>query len=216
MIRLHHCPGTRSMRVLWLLYELGVDFDLEEYPFDKTLRQEPYATLNPAGRVPSLELDGRVIRESGAIMQVLCERFDPRGLGRPVGHNERPAWLDHIHYAETISSHCANLTQQHLMLREDHQRSPLIMKLEAARLARVLSGIRPEGEWLLASGFSAADVAVGQAVWMAKHFTHLEEHPEVLAWFDRIVGRESFQAALPEGGGLYTQDFYPPWPMEDV
>lgn len=216
MIKLHHCPGTRSMRSLWLLYELAVDFDLEEYPFDKTLRQEPYARLNPAGRVPTLEIDGHVIRESGAIAQVLCERFDPRGLGRPVGHKERGAWLDWIHFAETVSVHCANLTQQHVALREDAQRSPIIMKLEAARLGRVLSVVDQalSGDYLLAGGFSAADIGVGQACWMAKHFVRLEDFPQLLGWYDRLSAREAFQAALPVGGGLYSKDFYEPWPMD--
>ncbi len=216
MIRLHHCPGTRSMRVLWLLYELSVDFDLEEYPFDKSLRSEDYLKLNPAGRVPALELDGHVIRESGAMMQVLCERFDPRGLGRPLGHKDHMAWLDWIHFAETVSSHCANLTQQHLMLREDHMRSPIIMKLEAARLGKTLEAIEAvmAGDYLLGSGFSAADIAVGQAVYMAKHFVHLDATPRVAAWFARLEARERFQAAKPEGTGLYASDFYPAWPVE--
>ncbi len=216
MIRLHHCPGTRSMRVLWLLYELSVDFDLEEYPFDKSLRSEDYLKLNPAGRVPALELDGHVIRESGAMMQVLCERFDPRGLGRPLGHKDHAAWLDWIHFAETVSSHCANLTQQHLMLREDHMRSPIIMKLEAARLGKTLEAIEAvmAGDYLLGSGFSAADIAVGQAVYMAKHFVHLDATPQVAAWFARLEAREGFQAAKPEGTGLYARDFYPAWPVE--
>lgn len=216
MITLHHCPGTRSMRSLWLLYELAVDFDLETYPFDKTLRSEPYAKLNPAGRVPTLEMDGHVIRESGAIAQVLCERFDPRGLGRPVGHKERGAWLDWVHFAETISVHCGILSQQHIILREDSQRSPILMKLEAARLAKVLGVVDQQlaGDFLLPGGFTAADIGVGQACWMAKHFVHLEDFPTLLAWYDRLVAREAFQAALPDGDGLYGQAFYEPWPVE--
>ena len=214
MIRLHHSPGTRSMRSLWLLYELAVDFDLEVYPFDKSLRSAAYLKMNPAGRVPTLELDGKVIRESGAIAQVLCERFDPRGLGRPLGHADRLAWLDWIHFAETISAHCANLSQQHLFLREDHMRSPIIMKLEAARLAKTLEVIEAgiAGDYLLASGFSAADVNVGQAVYLAKHFVRLEATPKVADWFARLSAREAYQAALPQGDALYDRDFYEPWP----
>jgi len=72
MIRLHHCHQTRSMRSLWLLHELDVPFDLKTYPFDKSLRAADYLALNPTGRVPTLELDGQVICESGAIAQALC------------------------------------------------------------------------------------------------------------------------------------------------
>jgi len=80
MIRLHHCHQTRSMRSLWLLYELGVEFELLVYPFDKTLREEPYRSLNPTGRVPTLEIDGVVLAESGAIAEALCERFPEAAL----------------------------------------------------------------------------------------------------------------------------------------
>ena len=85
MIRLHHCKGTRSDRTLWLLYEIGVDFDLVVHPFDKTLRAPDYAALNPAGRVPALEIDGAVMTETGAIAEYLCETFPECGLGRFAG-----------------------------------------------------------------------------------------------------------------------------------
>lgn len=215
MITLHHCPGTRSMRSLWLLYELGIEFDLETYPFDNSLRSPAYLARHPAGRVPTLDIDGTVIRESGAIAQVLCERYDPRGLGRPMGHSERPHWLDWVHFAETISAHCANLTQQHVMLFEDHMRSPIVMKLEAKRLAKTLDVVEAglTGDYLL-STFTAADIGVGQAVYMARYFVTLDDHPRTAAWYDRISAREAFQAALPEPGtSLYSQEFYPPWEM---
>lgn len=216
MIRLHHCPGTRSMRTLWLLHELGVDFELVTWPFDKTLRGPDFKALNPTGRVPALELDDAVIVESGAIAEVLCERFSPDGLGRPPGHPERAKWLEWVHFAETISQHCANLTQQHLMLRDDAMRSPIIMQLEAKRLAVTLATVDAalaDRDWLLAGGFSAADVGVGQAVEMGRRFVDLSAFARLSEWFARIADRPAFGASLPEGAGLYDRDFYAPWPL---
>lgn len=214
MIRLHHCPGTRSMRSLWLLHELGVEFERIDYPFDKSLRQEPYRSLNPAGRVPALEMDGVVITESGAIAEVLCEVFGQ--LGRLPGNPERVQWLVWVHFAETISQHTAALTQQHVMLREDHMRSPIIMQLEAKRLAKMLSVVEEglQGDYLL-STFSAADIGVGQALYMAKHFVELAPFPRVAAWFDLMQSRDAFQRSLPDGDGLYLRGFYAPWPLSD-
>ncbi|MCK0094930.1 glutathione S-transferase family protein [Yoonia sp. F2084L] len=212
MIRLHHCPQTRSMRSLWLLHELGVDFDVVEYPFDKTLREEPYRSLNPTGRVPTLEIDGVVLTESGAIAEYLCELFPQAGLGRDPSHAERPMWLNWIHFAETISQHTAALTQQHVALYDDTMRSPIVMQLEAKRLAKTLGTIeaRLEGDYLL-SDFSAADIGVGQAVYMARHFVALDDLPRVAAWFARMQARPGYLRALPEGPGLYARAFYPPW-----
>jgi len=220
MIRLHHCHQTRSMRSLWLLHELGLDFDLVLHPFDKSLRSEAYLAINPTGRVPALELDGQTICESGAIAEVLCEHAPDSDMGRRLGHPERPAWLNWIHFAETISQHCAALTQQHIALYDDTMRSPIIMNLEAKRLAKTYETVEQAlsgQDYLLPGGFSAADIGVGQAIYMGQHFAPLDSAPQVAAWYARITARPAFQNSLPPEGAarLYPQPFYPPWPVEE-
>lgn len=214
MIRLHHFAQTRSMRSLWLLHEIGVPFDCVIQPFDKSLRGPAYLAINPAGRVPALEIDGLVLTESGAIAEYLCERFPQAALGRDPGDAERPAWLNWIHFAETISQHCAALTQQHVALYDDAMRSPIVMQLEAKRLARTLATVEGalRGDYLL-SAFSAADIGVGQAVYMAQHFVKLDPYPKLVAWFDRLQARPAFARSLPDGPRLYALPFYAPWPV---
>ncbi len=202
------------MRALWLMHELGLDFDLVLHPFDKALRRPEYLALNPAGRVPALEIDGRVIWETGAIAEYLCERFPEAGLGRAPGDVERADWLIWLHFAETVSQHAAALTQQHLVLYEDHMRSPMVMRLEAKRLEKCYAAIagRLAGRaHLLDGGFSAADVGVGQAVYMARHFARIEPFPALADWYVRIAQRPAFRRSLPGPGEplLYAQDFYP-------
>ena len=217
MIRLHHVAQSRSMRTLWLLHELGVPFEVRTWPFDKALRGAEFLALNPAGRVPALEMDGRSYWETGAITEILCERFAQAGLGRAPDHAERADWLIYLHFSETISQHTAALTQQHIALYDDAMRSPVIMKLEAKRLAKCLGVIeaRVEGrDYLLEGGFSAADVSVGQAVYMARHFVRLDGFPALSAWYARITARPGFVAATPitgEEDQLYTCDYYEPW-----
>ncbi|MEM6372876.1 MAG: glutathione S-transferase family protein [Pseudomonadota bacterium] len=219
MITLHHCPQTRSMRTLWLLNELEVPFRLVVHPFDKSLRRPEFLSLSPAGRVPALEIDGERMFETGAITEVLCERHSPDGLGRSAGSLGRMAWLVWVHFAETISQHAAALTQQHVVLYEDHMRSPVVMKLEAARLKKCYDAIEARlstplenRDYLLTSGFSAADISVGQAVYMARHFAPLDDHAETAAWYARICARPAFEASLPDADGrLYEQEFYPAW-----
>ena len=221
MITLHHSPQTRSMRTLWLLHELDVEFHVKLHAFDKSLREPEYLCLSPAGRVPALEIDGERMFETGAITQYLCERFSPDRLGRPVHAPDRMAWLVWVHFAETISQHTAALTQQHIALREDYMRSPIVMKLEAARVAKCYDALEARlstpienRDYMLTSGFSAADISVGQAVYMSRYFVSLDRHPAVSEWYDRITERASFGKSLPENGGIYEKDFYPPWPIE--
>lgn len=220
MIRLHHCHETRSMRSLWLLNELDLEFELQIHPFDKSLRSPEYLSLNPAGRVPALEIEGDVVFESGAITELLCERHSPDRLGRNPQDPDRPDWLTWVHFAETVSQHSAALTQQHIALYDDSMRSPIVMKLEAARLGKCFEAIEgrlstpvENRDYLLTSGFSAADISVGQAVYMARHFVRLEAFPELAKWYDRITERPSFGASLPPEGAerLYKRDFYEVW-----
>lgn len=215
MIRLHHVPQTRSMRSLWLLHELGIDFELKTYGFDAAIKSPSYLALNGAGRVPSLEIDDQVLFESGAIAEVLCERFPEGAMGRDRCHAERLAWLNWIHFAETISQHTAALTQQHVMLFEDHMRSPIIMKLESKRLAKTFGVLDQalRGRAYLLDDFSAADIGVGQAVYMGLHFVRLDGFDALAAWYDRITARAAFQKALPDADGIYIRAFYPPWDM---
>jgi len=66
---------------------------------------------------------------------------------------------------------------------------------------------------LLSSGFTAADIGVGQAVYMAQHFAKLDAHPRVADWYQRISGRAGFQKSLPQGAPLFAQSFFEPWPI---
>ena len=140
MITLHHVEQTRSMRTLWLLHELEVPFEVSIHAFDKSLRDPGYLAISPAGRVPSLEIDGERMFETGAIAEYLCERFSPDRLGRMPGAPDRMAWLVWIHFAETVSQHCAALTQQHVALRV----TELVLRKRALR-AQEVDGGPPRG-----------------------------------------------------------------------
>ena len=220
MITLHHCPQSRSMRVSWLLEELGVPYRTRVHAFDKSLRDPEFLSLSPAGRVPALEIDGERMFESAAIMEYLCERFPDAGMGRLPGDMDRMAWLVWLHFAETVSQHVAALTQQHILFYNDTMRSPVVMKLEAARLQKCFAAIEARlstpvenRDHLLTSGFSACDVAVGHAVYLARYFVRTEGFPELEKWMARNAERPAFQASLPKDGEalIYRQDFYPVW-----
>jgi glutathione S-transferase len=207
------------MRSLWLLHELEVPFQIAFHSFDKSLRDPAYLALSPAGRVPALEIDGERMFETGAITEYLCERFPEAGLGREAGNPDRMAWLVWVHFAETISQHIAALTQQHIVLYDDAMRSPAVMKLEAARLSKCYDAIEARlstpienRDMLLTSGFSAADISVGQAVYLGQKFCTLDKHPAPAQWFEQLAERPAFQASLPsEDALLYQKEFYAPW-----
>ena len=216
MIVLHHVAQARSFRTLWLLQEMGLEFEVRQWNFfDKSMRRQEFRALSPAARVPALEIDGRVLFESGAITEYLVETRPECGLGRAVGHEERADWLQWLHFAETIGQHLANLTQHHIALRDPAMRSPTVMRLEAKRLEKVLEVVdrAVQGQdYLLSSGFSAVDVNVGYGVMIARHFVPGDLLPALDGYYQRLVARDAFQLAKARDGDtvIYKDAFYAP------
>ena len=136
----HHCTDSRSFRTIWLLHEMGLDFEVVTHEFGQNLQDSNFLAISPVGRVPALEHGGLCLSESGAITEYLCETF-PTPLFRAPGSTERPQWLQWLHLAETMGQLLANLTQQHIVIWEDKDRSPLVMKLERRRLEKLLDHI---------------------------------------------------------------------------
>lgn len=199
------------MRSLWLLNELEVEFELRVYPFGRELRTPEYLAIHPLGRVPCLEIGNEVLFETGAITEYLVELFPQKGLGRPPGDGERAEWLQWLHYAETVGVHGAALTQQHIVIYEDKDRSPLLMKLERRRLEKsleVLDHVLADRDYMLASGFSAVDTNIGYSVHIARHFTPLEAFPALSAYYQRLSQRTAFIASLPPTPAIYHKPFY--------
>ena len=214
-ITLHHAHEARSFRALWLLEEMGLDYELKVHNFfDKSLRSPEYLAINPAARVPALEIDGQIMCESGASVEYLCELYPEKGLGRPVGDPERMEYLDMLHYAESIGQHVANLTQAHIVLYKPEMRSPTQMSLEARRLHKVLERMERllgDGrEYLMASGFSGADCAVGYGVEIARKFIPFDALPNCAAYAARVAARPAYQRALPSEDvqRIYKKEFY--------
>lgn len=214
MITLHHIAYSRSFRILWLLTEMGLDCALEHYAItDGSLRTPEFKAKSPAGRVPALEIDGRVIYESGAIVEYLCASRPELGLGRSFGDEDYVAWLEWLHFAETQASILASLNMCHLFMGTPSAASATTMKLEAARLKATLKAMEKklEGqEWLLASGFSAVDTMMGFNLFSAQHFVKLDEFANIRVYMARIEARPAYQKARELDGeqAFYTQDFY--------
>ena len=188
------------MRSLWLLNELGLEFELIIHPFDG-LRTEEYLGIHPLGRVPALQIDGITLYESGAICQYLCEKYSPDVLGRKAGHPDRANWLQWLHYSETMAVHASALVQQFIVLQDKALRSPIIQKLESRRLQKALEVLEEQlenSDYLLQSGFSAADIAVGYSIHLAQFFIQLKDYENVNKYYNTLCQRDAFQQSMPE------------------
>lgn len=210
MIRLHHIPGSRSVRVLWLLEELGLDYEIREWSVtDGSLRSPDYLAMSPAGRIPALEIDGRSIFESAAIVQYLTER---EGRLAPLpGELERADFWEWISFAETQANMLQALNIHHIFLRPDSARSLPLMKLDTKRLAvtaRALDNHLANSDTLL-SEFSGADCMLGFNIDAVFRFLPAQDYPNFAAYRDRMMLRPAYLRAAEKGGkSMYTRDFY--------
>jgi glutathione S-transferase len=202
MIRVHHLNNSRSQRVLWLLEELELPYEVVRYERDPKTMLAPAAlrAIHPLGKSPVLEEDGLVLAESGAIVEHLVERHGPH-LAPPPGAPERPRYLHWIHYAEGSAM------------------PPLLLGLVISRMgplgwpARKFVRGRIEehldymeqalagSDWFVGQAFSAADVQMSFPLQAAAARGGLDQgRPRLWSFLQRIQTRPAFQRALERGG----------------
>ena len=216
MITLHHVAAARSFRTLWLLEELGLPYDVKHYKItDGSLRDPAFLEMSPAGRVPALKVDGKVIFESAAITQYLCESRPLSGLAPKQDEPERVDYLQWLAFAETQASIIASLNLQMVFLRPPAKPSVVVLKLEVARLKttlRPLEVLFGKQDWLLESGLSAADTMLGYNLFAVPYFVDLADYPNIRAYMDRMQARPAFERARANDGTqeFYTKPFYAP------
>ena len=203
MLTLHHVPASRSVRVRWLLEELGQGYRLETLAFgDGSLQAPAYLAKNPLGKVPTLEDDGVVIFESGAIVEYLLERYGRGRLAPAPGSPERGAFLQWLHWSEATCMPPLGEIVQHSFLRPEAERLPALVADASRRLARILGVVERElaqRDALLPSGFSAADIMLGYALQLAKLLGRLPaELPRTHAYLARLAARPAFQKAFAD------------------
>ena len=210
---LHHVPGSRSFRVLWMLEELGLDYEVVRHSIrDGSLRAPEVLAVSPAGRAPALVIDGTAMFESGAILEHLAETHPEAGLHRPPGDPDRMAYLQGLHFPETMASLVENLNLSHVFLRPPAKPSIPVLKVTTARLRATLAGLEAmlDGRDHLAGRFSAADVMMGFNLRAVPRYVRMEPYPRTLAYTDRLEARPAFASALAKDGpsDIYDRDFY--------
>ena len=217
MITVHHLENSRSQRVLWLLEELGVPYEVQRYDRDpKTLLAPPeLKRLHPLGKSPVVEDGGRVLAETGNIVTDLCARYDPEHRLSPAYDDPaRPAWTYWMHYAE--GSAMPPLLMK-LIFDVMPQRAPGLMRPLVRGIAgRAKSGfvepqlklhmdfweeaLRDSG-WFAGPAFSAADVMMSFPLEAANSRAGLAEgRPRCAGWLERVHARPAYRRALERGG----------------
>ncbi len=199
-MKLYHCPGSRSIRIVWLLEELGLDYDLHSMPLgDAQMRTPEYLAVHPGGRVPALGDGDVTLFESGAIVQYLLERY---GNGRMVPPTDSPAfaqYLQWLHYAEGMMMPQVNIIVVETKFLPPEKRNDINVARATKLLTRMLGAVDQrlaEADYL-AGDFSGADIMTGHACVVSDRLgADLSGFPNVQAYVDRLKARPALQKAL--------------------
>ena len=200
----HHLENSRSQRLLWLLEEMGLPYEVKRYERDKTTMRAPpeLKAVHPLGKSPLLDEDGVVYAESAAIIEHLVALTGQFGPPSDPGADRRFHMFLHYAEASLMPPLLSLLVVGRLGILGRPARKPLLAMFgeHLAWLEREL-GAR---EWFAGNAFSAADVMISFPLEAARSRAGLDErYPNILAWLARIHARPAYQRAL-EAGGPYA------------
>ena len=215
MLTVHHLENSRSQRILWLLEELGIDYEIERYGRDKRTSLAPPELLDihPLGKAPIIVDDGVTVAESGAIIEYLVNKYDDGSLLPEPGTPERLAYTYWLHYAEGTLMPLMLLS---LVMARIEQAPLLVRPIARAIAGKVRGGyLEPnikrnldfveesltESTWLCGAELTAADIQMSFPLEAAEVRTNLKrEYPHCADFLDRIRSRPAYRAALDRGG----------------
>ena len=209
MILVHHLENSRSQRILWMLEELGLPYEIRRYDRNtKTMLAPPeLKAVHPLGKSPVIEdtevsdgEGGRVVAETGAIVEYLVDKADGR-LGAPATRDAALRYRFWLHYAE-------GSLMPPLLVKLVLTRVPIFGKMAQKRIQPMidvhLDYIEAElaqRPWFAGDELTAADVMMSFPLEAARSRAGLDaSRPATIAWLDKVHARPAYQTALKKGG----------------
>jgi len=215
MLAVHHLNNSRSQRVLWLLEELGVAYEIVRYQRQSDLRAPAeLRAIHPLGKSPVITDNGKVIAESGAIVEYLVDTYGNGRLIAPPKTSERLRYTYWLHYAEgsampplllkllfTIMPKRAPALMRPLVRRVSNQALTILVNPQLRQHMAFWESELSKSEWFAGNEFTAADIQMSFPLEAAAARGGLEQnHPKAMAFLERIHARAAYKRALEKGG----------------
>jgi glutathione S-transferase len=202
MLTVHHLNDSRSQRIIWLLEELDLPYEIKFYQRDAVTSLAPpeLKAVHPLGKSPVMSDGDATIIESGAIIDYIVRHHGGGQLAPATGSAAYEAYVQWLHYAEGSA-----------ML-------PLMLKLYAGRLGEAAAPLAPRidseianhlgfvesslagRDWLVANALSGADIQMSFVGEIAGRYGLHATHPNIGAWVKRFQARDAYKRALEKGG----------------
>lgn len=215
MLTVHHLNNSRSQRVLWLLEELGVPYEIVRYQRQPSmLAPKELRAIHPLGKSPVITDNGNTIAESGAIVEYIVDTY---GNGRLIPSPKTPERLRYTYWLHYAEGSAMPLLLQKLLFTLAPKRVPGLLRpfvkpvfdrmlatLVDPQLKQHIAfweGELSKSEWFAGNDFTAADIQMSFPLEAASARAGLDESsPKAWAWLQRIHARPAYQRALEKGG----------------
>lgn len=200
MLKLHFAPNSRAGRIVWLLEELGLPYEINKMAFHpKDLKSDEHRARHPLGRVPVLEDGDVTVWESGAIVEYILERHKNGGLKPAVNDPTWPMYQQWFHYCEGMVMPPINTIVVHTLLLPEDRRDPVALGQAQRLLSRALAPVNDalaDKDYLIGE-YSGADIMLGHACFMSDRVGCVsDEMTHLKAYVQRISERPHFQTAI--------------------
>lgn len=215
MLIVHHLNNSRSQRILWMLEELQVPYQIVRYQREPTmLAPASLKAVHPLGKSPVVEDNGNILAESGAIIEYLQETYDPESRLKPISNEEKLRYRFWLHYAE--GSLMPLLMMKLVFGRLGKAPVPWLLRpvgnllgqgVQKAYLnkqisthARYLEDSLQKNPWFAGQSFSAADIQMSFPVVALLARGGNNDLPNLQNWFNKVQQRPAWQRAIQQGG----------------
>jgi glutathione S-transferase len=203
MIELWHCTDSRSLRALWALEELGLEHRLHMLAFPPRFSDPSFLNTNPLGTVPFLRDGETEMTESSAITHYLAQKYGAGTLAVTPDEPAYGAFLNWLYHSDATLTFPQTLILRYGMFEAKDRRQPQVVadytQWYLSRLKLVNARVE-HSEWLCADRFSAADIAVGYALYLGETIGLAEHYkPQTRAYLERLKARPAFQRAASHG-----------------
>jgi len=200
MLKLHHAPNSRAGRILWLLEELELPYEINSMKFHPSdLKSDEHRSRHPLGRIPVLEDKDVTIYESGAIVEYILARHAPGKLKPAITSEFFPSYLQWFHYCEGMVMPPMNTIVVQTIILPKERRNAEILGQAQRLLSKSLIPVNEslENKKYLIGEFSAVDIMLGHSLYMSKKLKCVsDELINILNYLSRIEDRPCFQKAI--------------------
>lgn len=198
-MKLYHCKDARSLRVVWTLEEMGLDYELVSMDFPPRATYPGYLDINPLGTVPTF-VDGELtMTESSGICRYLVDKYGPTDLGVDVEEPAYGEYLNWLYRSDATLTFPQTLVLRYTRLEPEERRVPQVVEDYSiwylSRLKCVETALE-DREFLCADRFTIADITVGYALFLGTSLGLDERYkPNCKSYLDRLMARPAFQSA---------------------